>query len=49
MLACGQGGPEEAEPQDHMLQQFVRPEDATRQHVTLDNLKQAETQQAGQE
>ena len=48
-LARGQRGPQEAEPQDHVLQQFVSPEDATRQHITLDDLEQAKPQQAGQE
>ena len=49
MLARGQRGPEEAEPQDHVLQQFVSPEDATRQDIALDDLEQAKPQQAGQE
>ena len=49
MLARGQRGAEEAEPQHHVLQQFVSPEDATRQHVALDDLEQAQPQQAAQE
>src|SRR5215510_2875421 len=49
MLARGQRGPEEAEPQDEMLQQLVSPEEATRQHITLDDLQQAKPQQGGQE
>jgi hypothetical protein len=49
MLACGQRSPKEAEPQDQVLQQFISPEDATRQYVTLNDLEQAQPQQASQE